>query len=62
MNSEQTDRDDQYLGAQIRLDALRAWRRPKPPLRIRSPQVRMLATPARVALIRGVPPEDNLAA
>jgi hypothetical protein len=24
MNSEQTDRDDQYLGAQIRLDALRA--------------------------------------
>lgn len=59
MNSEQTDRDDQYLGAQIRLDALRAWRRPKPPLRIRSPQVRMLA---RVALIRGVPPEDNLAA
>ena len=34
MNSEQADRDDHYLAAQIRLDAHRAWRRARPPLRI----------------------------
>ena len=34
MNSKQADRDDNYLAAQIRLDAHRAWRRARPPLRI----------------------------
>jgi hypothetical protein len=34
MNSEQADRDDHYLAAQIRLDAHRAWRRARPPLRL----------------------------
>ena len=34
MNSKQTDRDDRYLTAQIRLDAHRAWRRARPPLRM----------------------------
>lgn len=62
MNSEQADRDDQYLAAQIRLDALRAWRRPRPPLRIRSAQDRRIAIPEAVALIRGTPPEETLTA
>jgi hypothetical protein len=34
MNSQQADRSDRYLAAQMRLDAFRAWRRPRPPLRI----------------------------
>lgn len=62
MNSEQADRDDQYLAAQIRLDALRAWRRPRPPLRIRSAQDRRIAIPEEVALIRGTASEETLAA
>jgi hypothetical protein len=34
MNSKQADRDDNYLAAQVRLDAHRAWRRARPPLRV----------------------------
>jgi hypothetical protein len=34
MNSKQPHRDDRYLTAQIRLDAHRAWRKARSPLRM----------------------------
>jgi hypothetical protein len=62
MNSEQADRNDQYLGAQIRLDALRAWRRPRPRWQIRSAKDRRFAAPGPVTLASGRPSEEALAA
>ena len=62
MNSEQADRNDQYLGAQIRLDALRAWRRPRPQWQIRSAKDRRFAAPGPVTLASGRPSEEALAA
>jgi hypothetical protein len=61
MNSEQADRNDQYLAAQIRLDALRAWRRPRPPLRSVAKE-RTGARPVTGGLVRGRLPEGALAA
>jgi hypothetical protein len=62
MNSEQTHRNDQYLTAQIRLDALRAWRRPRPRMRIRVAKERRTARPTSVAPASAPLPEDALAA
>ena len=62
MNRKQTDRDDHYLAAQIRLDAHRAWRRARPPLRM---SVAMEQTRGRVrksAIPRGHLPRGALAA
>ena len=62
MNSEQADRNDQYLGAQIRLDAMRAWRRPSPRLRIRVVKDQQGAPPSPVPLAAEPLPEEALAA
>ena len=61
MNSKQTDRDDRYLTAQIRLDAHRAWRRARPPLRMSARE--QSHGPARKGAIpRGHLPRGALAA
>ena len=53
MNSEQADRNDHYLAAQMRLDAFRAWRRPRPPLRISVARERSRIRPRSGAIPRG---------
>jgi hypothetical protein len=60
MNSEQTDRDDHYLAAQIRLDAHRAWRRARPPLRMSV--ARKQSRARKGAIPRGHLPRGALAA
>jgi hypothetical protein len=62
MNSEQADRNDHYLAAQMRLDAFRAWRRPRPPLRISVARERSRIRPRRGAIPRGHFPRGTLAA
>lgn len=62
MNSEQAHRNDQYLAAQIRLDALRAWRRPRPRVRIRLAKERRTARPTSIAPASAPLTEDALAA
>ena len=62
MNSEQADRNDHYLAAQMRLDAFRAWRRPRPPLRISVARERSRIRPRSGAIPRGHLPRGALAA
>ena len=61
MNSKQADRDDNYLAAQIRLDAHRAWRRARPPLRMSVAREQSGRT-RKVAIPRGRLPRGALAA
>ena len=61
MNSKQADRDDNYLAAQIRLDAHRAWRRARPPLRMSVAREQSRRT-RKVAILRGRLPRGALAA
>ena len=62
MNSKQTDRDDHYLAAQIRLDAHRAWRRARPPLRTSLAREQSRGRARRGAIPRGHLPQGALAA
>ena len=62
MNSKQTDRDDHYLAAQIRLDAHRAWRRPRPPLRMGVAREQSRGRVRKGAIPRGHLPRGALAA
>ena len=62
MNSERADRDDHYLAAQIRLDAYRAWRRAKPPLRKRVAREQSHDRARNGSIPRGHLPRGALAA
>lgn len=62
MNSKQTDRDDRYLTAQIRLDAHRAWRRARPPLRMSVAREQSHGPARKGAIPRGHLPRGALAA
>ena len=62
MNSEQADRDDHYLAAQIRLDAHRAWRRARPPLRMSVTREQSHGRARKGAIPRGHLPRGALAA
>ena len=62
MNSKQTDRGDHYLAAQIRLDAHRAWRRARPPLRVSEATEQSHGRARKDAIPRGHLPRGALAA
>ena len=62
MNSKQADRDDHYLTAQIRLDAHRAWRRTRPPLRMSVAREQSHGRARKGAIPRGHLPRGALAA
>ena len=62
MSSEHTNRDDHYLAAQIRLDAHRAWRRPRSPSRLTVDRKQKYGRVRNGAIPRGHLPRGALAA
>lgn len=62
MDKAEHNRGDHYLVAQMRIDARRAWRRPRPRGVIRAVKERGLARPTPLAPADGPHPEAPLAA